>query len=386
MLVTKILLYTTESFDLKNSKYNELLEKTINEFEQNEVILKKIGYVFELKDKKRYIEHAKKLLTTPSRIEIDSLENEYQKLSESINNFVLSIQRKSEESTHKIENLETLILILLLILLLVEAFFIFLPAEKEIKSKNNSLLAINKDLDKKVKIQSAHMLQQSRLAQMGEMISMIAHQWRQPLSSISAITGTLSLDIMMDQYKKEFFQERLESISSLSQYLSSTIDDFRDFFKVKQEAQETTLQEIVDSSLEIMAPIFDLKKISIEKESLHPNVKLNTYINEIRQVVLNIINNAADAILKEQILSPKIWISSYKNDNYAILSIEDNAGGIPKECVLKIFDPYFSTKCEKDGTGLGLYMSKTIIEEHCKGKLSVSNTENGAKFIIQLPL
>ncbi|QSZ41611.1 PAS domain S-box protein [Sulfurimonas aquatica] len=258
--------------------------------------------------------------------------------------------------------------------------------EQELETLNSSLKErVIKEVAKN-KEKTNHMLQQSRLAQIGEMLSMIAHQWRQPLASISSITGTLSLDIMMDNYKKEFFEERLESINSLTQHLSSTIDDFRDFFKAKKETEETTLDNILNSSLAIISPVFESKNITVEHTSSHPEIILNTYVNELRQIILNIMKNAEDVLLERKVPNAKIWIYCYKDDNYATFSIEDNAGGIPEEHIPKIFDPYFSTKHEKDGTGLGLYMSKTIIEEHCKGKLSVSNTENGAKFIIQLPI
>lgn len=258
--------------------------------------------------------------------------------------------------------------------------------EKELENLNSSLEKRVIEEVEKNKQTTTYMLQQSRLAQMGEMLSMIAHQWRQPLASISAITTTLSLDVMMDSYKKEFFEENLESINKLTQHLSSTINDFRDFFKVKKELEETSLEEIIKDSLQIIGPAFDSNKITVFQESLDPNVVLKTYANELKQVVLNIIKNAEDALLEQKTSNAKIWMRCYKKDSYISLSIEDNGGGIPQMNMIKIFDPYFSTKQEKDGTGLGLYMSKIIIEEHCKGRLSVSNTENGAKFIIELPI
>ncbi len=232
---------------------------------------------------------------------------------------------------------------------------------------------------------TSYMIQQSRLAQMGEMISMIAHQWRQPLASISAVTGTLTLDVMMDNYNKEFFQERLESINELSKYLSEIINDFRGFFKDDKKLEELSINRIITESMNIIGPTLTNKNIEVHID-IKDEVIVKSYINEIKQVVLNILKNAEDALLEKKIKDAKIWIKGYIKEANANIEIEDNAGGIPDMILGKIFDPYFSTKKKKDGTGLGLYMSKTIIEEHCCGKLTVENTKLGAKFTIEIPL
>lgn len=238
---------------------------------------------------------------------------------------------------------------------------------------------------RKNKEQTSYMLHQSRMAQMGEMISMIAHQWRQPLASISAISGTLLVDIAVDEYDSKFFEERLESISDLSDHLSSTIDDFRHFFTKNKKSEKATLKEIIDGTLQII-------RIAVESNNIELIIKYNkdkrieTYVNEVKQVLLNILKNAEDALLEQEVQDAKIYINSYVEDDNAYICVEDNAGGIPEKFLVKIFDPYFSTKHSHDGTGLGLYMSKTIIEEHCKGKLDVQNSTKGAKFIITLPV
>lgn len=254
------------------------------------------------------------------------------------------------------------------------------------------LEALTKELEYRVaaeiernRLQTAQMVEQSRLAQMGEMISMIAHQWRQPLASISAISSTLTLDVMMDAYKKEFFEERLEAISDLAQHLSSTIDDFRGFFKVNKERGEATWKMIAEGSLSIIEPTLQTYGITVER-AYDSNEVCSTYVNEVRQVLLNIFKNAEDVFLEKKGENGMIWVRSFQKEEMMCLSIEDNGGGIPKEVLGKIFDPYFSTKEKKDGTGLGLYMSKTIIEEHCKGKLTVRNTKKGACFEISLPV
>jgi len=229
------------------------------------------------------------------------------------------------------------------------------------------------------------MLEQSRLAQMGEMISMIAHQWRQPLSSISAISSTLNLHIMMDNYDRDFFQERLSSIDELSQHLSSTIDNFRGFFKNNKVTEETTITNIINTTLQIIGSTLKAQAIDLTLD-ITGDTKINTYANEMRQVVLNILKNAEDALVDKNIVDKKITIKGFSDNENIYIVIEDNASGIPEDILDTIFDPYFSTKTAKDGTGLGLYMSKTIVEDHCQGKLNVKNGEYGAEFTIILPI
>lgn len=237
----------------------------------------------------------------------------------------------------------------------------------------------------KNKEQTLHMLQQSRLAQMGEMLSMIAHQWRQPLSSISAISGTLTLDIEMENYNESFFKERLEAIGELSQHLSETINDFRGFFKESKKSEVFTLKKIIEESLLIIGSSLENKNIQLIT-NYEENLHVKSYANEVKQVILNLIKNAEDALVEKAVPQATIWINVYQNENYANISVEDNGEGVPPELFSKVFDPYFSTKKEKEGMGLGLYMSKIIIEDHCKGRLDLESTQAGSIFIIKLPL
>ncbi|MDH4944348.1 CHASE domain-containing protein [Sulfurimonas sp. C5] len=246
----------------------------------------------------------------------------------------------------------------------------------------NSLQKL-KEQTKKTKEQTSYMLHQSRKAQMGEMVSLIAHQWRQPLSSISTITGTLSIDVMMENYNQDFFSEKLNEIDNLAIHLSSTINDFRDFFKDKKQKEKATVQEIIAGTMQIIGSSLESKNIDLIYET-EDEVYVHTYVNEIKQVLLNILKNAEDALMEKKGKNLKIWISWELKDNVVKLYIEDNAGGIPNHIIKNIFEPYFSTKGD-EGTGLGLYMSKTIVEEHCQGKLSVKNTLTGARFTISLP-
>ncbi len=252
---------------------------------------------------------------------------------------------------------------------------------KELEEINASLkLKVRQEVAKNRK-KDKQMMQQSRLAQMGEMISMIAHQWRQPLAAISSTSIGINIKAELGKLDRDTAIELSDKISSYAQHLSATIDDFREFFKSNKEKRNTTYCELIKN-------VLDIVKVSIENQNIELIIIKNckrtfyTYPNEIKQVILNLIKNAEDILLERRVKNPKITIETKDG----ILTISDNGGGIPTDIMDKIFDPYFSTKTKKDGTGLGLYMSKTIVDEHCGGELSVSNDEEGAVFKVELPL
>jgi len=255
------------------------------------------------------------------------------------------------------------------------------------KKIEDEIIALNKNLKYEIKKQvdinrqkDKMMIQQSRLAQMGEMISMIAHQWRQPLTAISAASGTLMLKSQLDQLDNKSVEQLSEKITQYTQHLSTTIDDFRDFFKQNKEKRETSYKKLINSVLNIV-------EVSIKNRNITLQIKIEneiifyTYNNELKQVILNLIKNAEDVFKEKAIENPVITIEA---DGYT-LRVKDNAGGVPKNIIDKVFEPYFSTK-SLNGTGLGLYMSKTIVEDHCGGKLSVYNDDEGAVFEIKLPV
>jgi len=253
-------------------------------------------------------------------------------------------------------------------------FFLYMiMVQKEILKQK-----VQEEIEKN-RIKDEHLMQQSRLAQMGEMISMIAHQWRQPLSAINAASGTLNMKARLNKIDNETVIKLTNKISQYSQHLSTTIDDFRGFFKPNKEKKLTTYTELIEGVLTISEISLKSKNIKLIKK-LGSDIVLNTYSNEIKQVILNLIKNAEDVLVERDIKNPTIKIVTRGRNLY----VEDNAGGIDEDIMDKIFDPYFSTKTKKDGTGLGLYMSKMIIEDHCGGKLSVKNGKRGAVFIIEL--
>ena len=254
---------------------------------------------------------------------------------------------------------------------------------KELEEKNTLLSSeVEAEIEKNI-YKDRLLLQKSRLAQMGEMLSMIAHQWRQPLSAISATSASLELKARLEKVDYETIISQTRNISKYSRYLSSTINDFSDFFKTTKKKELVSYTEIIDTVISIVEASMKNKNISIIQD-LNTQVKFETYASEIKHVLLNLIKNAEDIIVENNTQEAFIKISTFTQNNEHILEVSDNGGGVPEKIIEKIFDPYFSTKENQNGTGLGLYMSKTIIKEHCGGELSVSNNDFGAVFRIRI--
>jgi len=259
------------------------------------------------------------------------------------------------------------------------------------RKAQHELIEFNLTLEKRIAAEveknrekDQQLMHQSRLASMGEMISMIAHQWRQPLSAISATAQGLTLKLSLNKFDAELFTCKLGDINHYAQHLSQTIDDFRQFFKPSHETREVVLEEVISKALGIIQTSIENKNIEVRCEFL-ANETICTHPNELMQVVLNLIKNAEDILLENEVKTPWIHIATQKADTMLYITVSDNGGGIPPAVLPRIFEPYFSTKSKKDGTGLGLYMSHKIVEEHCGGKLYASNTEVGALFVIELP-
>ena len=227
----------------------------------------------------------------------------------------------------------------------------------------------------------------AKMAQMGEMIGNIAHQWRQPLSVISTVASGIQLKHEMGILKEDIISSNMEQIVQNTTYLSETIDIFSNFIKEKKELKNILLQEEINTSLKIIDSNLKNNYIKlINNINYNEKIFLNLISGELPQVIINIINNAKDILLEKNIKDAKVIIELEKVNNKVILSIEDNAGGIPIDIINKIFDPYFTTKHKSKGTGLGLHMSYKIINESLHGKLYVENTNLGAKFFIELAI
>ncbi len=258
------------------------------------------------------------------------------------------------------------------------------------KVSSRQLQLLNKKLNYKIdegirenRKKESILIHNNRLAQLGEMLTMIAHQWRQPLSAISATTTGMQVKLELESANKEYLLDSLDHIERYTLHLSQTIDDFTNFFKPSKKRVKTTLKEIVEKSLFIASSLLTKESIEVLKKYSSTDT-LYTYPNEVIQVVLNLIKNSTNALVNRAIKEPQIFIKTYKEDGKFIVEISDNAGGIDEKIIGKIFDPYFSTKDSQKSMGLGLYMSKFIIEESCGGSLEVKNSRVGAKFKIIL--
>jgi PAS domain S-box-containing protein len=237
------------------------------------------------------------------------------------------------------------------------------------------------------------LIQQSKMAAMGEMLENIAHQWRQPLSVISTASTGIKLKSELKLLDKKELEEAMNSINGSAQYLSQTIDNFKTFFDPSNSKnKECNISDILNKTLKLLDSQFKSRSIKIIK-NIDSN-KIVSIENEIIQALVNILNNARDILeLKDEEIK-LIFINSYEKDNILYVEILDNAGGIDEEFLDKVFEPYFTTKHQSQGTGIGLYMSEEIIRNHLNGTIKVKNETydfdgikyKGAKFTIELPL
>ena len=255
--------------------------------------------------------------------------------------------------------------------------------EKKVQERTQELNTLNENLEHIVKEKTDENIkqlealqQQSKLASMGEMIGAIAHQWRQPLNELGIAIQNLKYDYEDGLITEEYLNEFIQSSKKVIKFMSDTIDDFRNFYRVDKTKERFNVKDAVQRVLSIQKA--QLVNNNIEVTLIGEGFEIVGYKNEFQQVILNLLNNAKDILLQNKIKDAKITIE-LKNKT---ICIRDNGGGIPLEIINRIFEPYFTTKEQGKGTGMGLYMSKMIIEENIKAKLNVSNMPEGAEFRI----
>ncbi|XOB61723.1 response regulator [Campylobacterota bacterium DY0563] len=260
---------------------------------------------------------------------------------------------------------------------------------EELIEKNKKLeIEIQKN-EEKQKVMEA----QSRFAAMGEMISMIAHQWRQPLASIGTASFNLKYKLLSGKFdletkqgrneQAEFFTNKLDEIEFYVQNLTTTIDDFRNFYKTDKILVLENIEKPIKNALKIIEKDLQTNNIEVILD-FKSQKKINIYENEIIHVIINLLKNAQDKFLEKDINNAKIEVKTEDLDSGIKVEIYDNGGGIEEKNIDFIFEPYFSTKKEKNGTGIGLYMSKIIIEKNHHGQIYVTNTKDGVTFSIIL--
>jgi signal transduction histidine kinase len=274
---------------------------------------------------------------------------------------------------------------------------------KELKNLNDNLEEKIQEQVQHIRLKDQILFQQAKMASMGEMIANIAHQWRQPLTAISASTvviktkfGTDGFDFSTNSGIKkceDYINLKLNDIENYVTLLSTTIDDFRNFFKPQKELSHFTLKQCIEKSLKLLMANFENSNIKIITNI--DDIKIVGLENEFAQVLINILNNAQDALLQNEKTEQKlIFINAEQKEDLAEISIRDNGGGIDRDIINKIFEPYFTTKHQSQGTGIGLYMSQEIIQKHMHGEIKVENISYkyknrdyyGAEFTIKIPL
>ena len=266
--------------------------------------------------------------------------------------------------------------------------------ESKVEERTKELHQLALDLEQKVQDQidelrekDTSILEQSKMASMGEMIGNIAHQWRQPLSAISTTASGMQLNSQLGILSVDEIPPYLDTILAKSKFLSETINTFMNFMDEDKELKDVVLQDRIDDAIEIVKSSYDDNAIEIINNiNYDDSIIANMVPGELPQVIINILNNSKDIL---EITNPKekwIKIDLVKIDNSVQITIEDNGGGIPEDIISKIFEPYFTTKHQSQGTGMGLNICYKIITESLNGKLYVKNTPNGAKFFIEFPL
>ncbi|MDX9795884.1 MAG: cache domain-containing protein [Arcobacteraceae bacterium] len=263
--------------------------------------------------------------------------------------------------------------------------------KQTVQKKSEDLIELNINLEKRVQEELSKnrekeqiLIQKSKFIALGEMISNIAHQWRQPLSELSSVLMAIKFKYSMGKLEPAFMQKKVEDADNLIEYMSHTIDDFRNFFMPKKEKELFSLYSSVQSVMNILGSMLKENQIVVNV-NIDPSIMLNTYLNECEQVILNIISNAKDVLVSNNVKDAHIDIFALEDEHFVKLTIEDNGGGIQVQPKSKIFEPYFTTKDDAHGTGIGLYMSKIIVEKNMRGKLRVKNSSEGAQFSIFIP-
>jgi signal transduction histidine kinase len=252
------------------------------------------------------------------------------------------------------------------------------------KKYNNKLVNIKQELqykDEVLKERGRQLLEQSKRAEIGEMMGNIAHQWRQPLAIVNGTIGVLKEKLSLGILTQEDIADKLQRMENRIDYMSDTIEDFMNYYKPNKGGAYFSVYDAIQKAIDITNIPTTNENIKINF-LVDKNEKIYGLINEFVQVLVSILSNINDFIKSDNLIN--IVISLTKDDNYTTLSIVDNCGGIKSENLSKIFDPYFTTKHKAMGTGLGLHIAKMIIEDNMNGTLSVENSNDGAKFIIKI--
>jgi signal transduction histidine kinase len=339
-----------------------------------------------------------KLSNNNFQLDVKEYKELYLENSNDTTKLELLIKSKTEKHEKMNNEFNSFILTVTSVLTIFMAFFSYIMIlitkdvvkkyKDEVKCREEELQSLNENLSMKVqngidegKQKDKKILEQAKLARIGSMISMIAHQWRQPLTELSGILMELETATRFKKADEKHILGAIERSDKMIQFMSNTIDDFRNFYKPDKVKEEFLVSNSCKNAINIIGAT--LKNFHIKLNvNIENDKKIYGYPTEFSQVILNILSNAADILVEKNIKNPQIDLNIDIKGILSIITIKDNAGGIAQKNQELIFDPYFSTKDSSKGTGLGLYISKLIVERNMGGELSVYNDDKGAVFKI----
>ena len=344
------------------------------------------------------ISYNQKLSNNSFELNMKEYKELYLQNNEQNNKFDLYIKNKIDENKIRNNDFSNFMLAVTSVVTLFMAFFSYIMIlitkdvvkkyKNEVEQREEELHSLNENLSMKVqsgidegKQKDKKILEQAKLARIGSMISMIAHQWSPPLTELSGILMELETATRFKKVNEKHILGAIERSDKMIQFMSNTIDDFRNFYRPDKVKEEFLVSNSCKNAINIIGATlknFNIKlNINVENDK-----KIYGYPTEFSQVILNILSNAADILVEKSIKNPQIDLNIDTKGILSIITIKDNAGGIAQKNQELIFDPYFSTKDSSKGTGLGLYISKLIVERNMGGELSVYNDDKGAVFKI----
>jgi C4-dicarboxylate-specific signal transduction histidine kinase len=402
----KLVIHYKELFDLMKKDHKFIINNLTS------LTMKKIYFnkPYELSKKvEKYFDLLEKFYKTRDNKILKQIEEYSFDLLPKLNHAVYEFEKESNQKTEYLESRELFILIGTIFTLLLESILIVIPIlHKEVEYKQE-LEKLNNSLEKKVQEQTQQLIntnselqelntcleqkvkektkenfqqfqvlqQQSKLAAMGEMVGAIAHQWRQPLNTLAIRIQRLSRDYKKDKVDAKFLEEFAQKNKETISFMSKTIDDFRNFFRIDKQRVEFDIKESIEQALSLFGA--QLKNNNISVNLLAEHLVIDGFKTEFQQVIVNLISNSKDAFIMRDIKDAVININIKNN----MVQVQDNAGGINDDIIDRIFEPYFTTKEQGSGTGMGLYISKMIIEDNFGGKLSAQNSQDGVIFTIE---
>ena len=331
----------------------------------------------------------------------------------SLINYDLSLAINDKRNTDKIFNI--IIIVSIISIFIVFLFSVILSIfiinnfkklhnslEEKVNIKTKELQTLNNNLETKISKEVLQnrkkdiiMFQQARFASLGEMLNNIAHQWRQPLGSITMIIQSFQTKMLLGKLTQSFVDEKVQDALLMASNMSNTLDDFKNFFSPNKIKSEFFIKNCIEHSIELSKYFLNQENIEV-RLTIRKDIKINSFYNELSHVFLNIISNSKDALSSnvdknDRII--KIIVNKFKK--HLVINMIDNGGGVPEEILPKIFEPYYTTKYKSAGTGIGLYMSKQIIEKHMDGKIFCKNISHKIKdervfnctlFTIKIPI